>query len=424
MNWETIDGVFTLSFDPLFTTATAAILYLIGVGLRRRVGFLTRFCIPAPVIGGLLMALIALAMHHQGGATVKFQTALQSPMMLAFFTTVGIGGSLGLLRKGGRALIVYLVACWGLAVFQNTFGAVLAKLFGLHPVLGIMAGAVSLEGGHGAAAAFGPTAEAMGVVGAKAVAIASATYGLIAGGILGGPLAAWLIRRNKLELAASQDTLYKDHLDPQSMAKETDSFDLFRMLALVLVLMALGSLASGWFNRQAKDVWKWQNFSLPGYVGAMFAAVIFRNLNDGLKLIKLHERAVELIADISIGIFLTMAMMSLRIWDLYDLAIPLIAILLLQTLAIALFAAFLLFRMLGGDYDAAVICSGFAGHGLGATPNAVSNMDAVCQRYGVVSYKAFLIVPLCGAVLIDLVGIPNIVWFINYLAAAFPVAHP
>ncbi|MDO4786429.1 MAG: sodium/glutamate symporter, partial [Fretibacterium sp.] len=182
--------------------------------------------------------------------------------------------------------------------------------------------------------------------------------------------------------------------------------------------------ASGWFNDQAKNVWKWQNFSLPGYVGAMFAAVIFRNLNDGLKVVRLHERAIELIADISIGIFLTMAMMSLRIWDLYDLAIPLIAILLLQALSIAIVAIFVLFRLLGRDYDAAVICSGFVGHGLGATPNAVSNMSAVCERYGVISYKAFLIVPLCGAVLIDLVGIPNIVWFINRLAAAFPVVTP
>ncbi len=424
MNWETINGVFTLSFDPLFTTAIAAILYMIGVGLRRKIAFLTRYSIPAAVIGGLVMALITLFLHHRGGATVKFQTTLQSPMMLAFFTTVGIGGSLGLLKKGGRALIVYLCACWGLAVFQNAFGASLAKIFGIHPVLGVMAGAVSLEGGHGAAAAFGPTAEAMGIAGAKAVAIASATFGLIAGGIMGGPLATWLIQRNKLELSASQDALYKTHPDLETMSRETDSFDLFRMLTLVLALMALGSMASGWFNDQAKNVWKWQNFSLPGYVGAMFAAVIFRNLNEGLKVVRLHERAIELIADISIGIFLTMAMMSLRIWDLYDLAIPLIAILLLQVLSIAIIAIFVLFRLLGRDYDAAVICSGFVGHGLGATPNAVSNMSAVCERYGVISYKAFLIVPLCGAVLIDLVGIPNIVWFINRLAAAFPVVTP
>ncbi|MDR2522154.1 MAG: sodium/glutamate symporter [Synergistaceae bacterium] len=413
MSWETVGGVFKVSLDPLFTTALASILFVVGVLLRRHISFLTRFCIPAAVIGGLIMALASLAMHHHGGASITFATALQTPMMLAFFTTVGIGGSLSLLKRGGWALLVYLAACWALAAFQNSFGAILAKVLGIHPVLGVMAGAVSLEGGHGAAAAFGPTAEGLGVKGAQAVAIASATYGLIAGGLLGGPVAGWLINRNKLELAASQDEIYKEKRDAAQVL--SDSFDLFRMLTLVLVFMALGSVVSNWVNSQAKNVWEWATFSLPGYVGAMFAAVVFRNLNDVVKLVKIHAKAVDMIADVSIGIFLTMAMMSLRIWDLYDLAVPLIVILLLQTVVIALIAVFILFPLLGRDYDAAVICSGFLGHGLGATPNAVSNMNAVCARCGVVSYKAFLIVPLCGAVLIDLVGIPNIVWFINYL---------
>jgi ESS family glutamate:Na+ symporter len=415
MTWETADGVFGLALNPLFTTAAAAIFFTVGVTLRRRVAFLTRFCIPPAVVGGLIMAFIALWMRHRGGASVSFDTAMQTPMMLAFFTTVGIGGSFSLLKRGGKALIVYLAACWGLAVFQNAFGVGLSKLFGIHPVLGVMAGAVSLEGGHGAAAAFGPTAEGLGVVGARAVAIASATYGLIAGGLLGGPLASWLIGRRRLELAASQDVLFKERPDAGKEAgKPADGYDLFRMLTLVLVLMAVGSVISDWVNGQAKNVWRWENFSLPGYVGAMFAAVVFRNLNDVSKAVELHEKAIELIAEISIGLFLTMAMMSLRIWDLYALAVPLFAILLLQTAAIALLAVLVLFPILGGDYDAAVMCAGFAGHGLGATPNAVSNMNAVCGRYRVMSYKAFLIVPLCGAVLIDLVAIPNIVWFINY----------
>ena len=293
-------------------------------------------------------------------------------------------------------------------------GVGLAKLFNIHPVLGVMAGAVSLEGGHGGAAAFGSTAESLGVAGAQAAAIASATYGLIAGGLLGGPLASRLISKNRLKLATSQDHLFKDHQDAGKKEALNDSFDIFRMLTLILVIMATGGMFSNWFNGQAKNVWRWENFSLPGYVGAMFVAVIFRNLNDALKIVKLHSKAVDLIAEISIGIFLTMAMMSLRIWDLYALAIPLIAILLLQTAGIALLAVFVLFPILGKDYDAAVMCSGFAGHGLGATPNAVSGMNAVCERYQVMSYKAFLIVPLCGAVLIDLVAIPNIVWFINY----------
>ena len=180
------------------------------------------------------------------------------------------------------------------------------------------------------------------------------------------------------------------------------------MLALVLVMMALGSFLSG-------KIKEWYNFSLPGYVGAMFVAVVFRNINDHFPLVKIRSKAIDLISDVSLGLFLTMAMMSLRIWELYDLAVPLIIILALQTVAIFLLGAFLLFPLLGKDYDAAVMCAGFMGHGLGATPNAVANMGAVCERYKVMSHKAFLIVPLCGAVLIDLVGLPNIVWFINYL---------
>lgn len=330
--------------------------------------------------------------------------------MIAFFTTVGIGGSFGLLKRGGKALIIYLFFCWGIALFQNVFGATLARLLGIHPVLGVMAGAVSLEGGHGAAAAFGPVAEELGVAGAQVVAIASATYGLIAGGLLGGPVARWLIERHNITIEASEDAMYTEHLMEDREEDTTfTSYDFLKMLALVLVMMSLGSLIT-------TKIKEWYDFSLPGYVAAMFVAVVFRNINDHMPIVKLRSKAIDLISDVSLGIFLTMAMMSLRIWELYDLAIPLVVILVLQTIALLLLAAFLLFRLLGKDYDAAVMCAGLVGHGLGATPNAVANMGAVCEHYKVMSYKAFLIVPLCGAVLIDLVGIPSIVWFINYFA--------
>lgn len=411
MSWGLINGIFTINLDGMWTTALAAVLLLVGYGLRRRIGILEHFCIPAPVIGGVLMSLLVLFLHHRGGSSIKFNTALQSPLMIAFFTTVGIGGSFGLLKRGGKALIIYLVFCWGIALFQNGFGVGLAKLLGIHPVLGVMAGAVSLEGGHGGAAAFGPVAESLGVSGAQVVAIASATYGLIAGGLLGGPVARWLIDRYKVTISPNDDVVYMQHLQEGKEEKHEGfaSFDFIKMLALVLVIMALGSFVTG----KVKELY---NFSLPGYVAAMFVAVVFRNINDHVKLVKLHDKAIELISDVSLGIFLTMAMMSLRIWELYDLAVPLIVILVMQTVAILLIAALLLFRILGKDYDAAVMCAGFVGHGMGATPNAVANMSAVCEHYNVMSYKAFLIIPLCGAVLIDLVGIPSIVWFINYFA--------
>lgn len=418
MSWSFAENVLSIQFDALWTTAVALLLLIVGYGLRRRLRFFETFCIPAPVVGGLLMAVLALVLHHNGGASVRFTTSLQSPMMLAFFTTVGIGSSLALLKRGGKALIVYLVFCWILAVVQNGAGAALAKLFGIHPALGVMAGAVSLEGGHGAAASFGPLTENLGVAGAAAVAIASATYGLIAGGLLGGPICKWLIDKNHVDIQASDDAIYQksaaEVMREGGGSGEITADVFMKSLCLVLVIMALGSLLSGFIARFTKGT----NFSLPGYVTAMFVAVIFRNLNDHLHLVKINAKCVDLISDVALGVFLTMAMMSLRIWDLYDLALPLMGILLFQTLLIAALGAFVLFPLLGRDYDAAVMCAGFLGHGLGATPNAVANMGAVCERYGVMSHKAFLIVPLCGAVLIDLVGLPNIVWFINWCTAA------
>lgn len=409
MSWESVEGALTVTFDPLWTTVIALLLLLLGYWLKKEVKFFETFCIPAPVLGGLLMALVALAVHHSGGH-IKFTTSLQTPMMLAFFTTVGIGGSFGLLKRGGKALIAYLVFCWCLAVIQNVVGSGLAKTLGIHPVLGIMAGAVSLEGGHGAAASFGAMVEGMGITGASAVAIASATFGLIAGGLLGGPVAVGLIRRNKVKIEASQEEIYQQNAVDLLNGDGEDhitSHGFLKMLGLVLVCMAVGALLGG-------KIKEWSGFSLPGYVSAMFVAVVLRNLNDKLGWITIRSKSISLISDVSIGVFLTMAMMSLRIWDLYDLAGPLCAILAVQTVLLALLTIFILFPLLGKDYDAAVMCAGVMGHGLGATPNAVANMGAMCERYGVMSHKAFLIVPLCGAVLIDLVGLPNIVWFINY----------
>lgn len=409
MGFEYAGKLLTMKLDLVSTTALAAVLLMLGYAVRRKVNFFEKFCIPAPVIGGFAFALLALVFKQTGVVGFKMDTTLQSPFMVAFFTTVGLGGSLGLLRKGGAALIIYLVTCWFIAIFQNAFGASLAYMLGLHPVLGVMAGSVALEGGHGAAAAFGPTAEQLGVKGATAVAIASATYGLIAGSLLGGPTAKWLIDKYKVSVKTSSEQ-YESYQDAVSVSDEQEkvtSRSILSMLALVLVVMAIGSWVSGYLKQIT-------GFVLPGYVGAMFVAVIFRNLNDSFGWVKLRMLSIDVIADVSIGIFLTMAMMGLKIWELYDLAIPLVVILVLQTVAVLAIAVFVLFRLLGKDYDAAVISAGLMGHGLGATPNAVANMGAVCERYGVMSHKAFLIVPLCGAVLIDLVGIPNIVWFINY----------
>ena len=410
MEFEVVKNILILKMDMIATTALAGLLLVIGYWLRKNVGVFNRFCIPAPVIGGFAFAILALIFKETGVVNFKFTTTLQSPFMIAFFTTVGLGGSLALMKKGGKALLIYLFFCWFISIFQNTIGVGLASIFGIHPVLGVMAGAVSLEGGHGAAAAFGPTAEALGVKGATAVAIASATFGLIAGGLLGGPVAKFLIEKNHVVVEASKEHFGSFEEAIGSGTEETiESKGFIHMMVLVLIVMAIGALVSGKLKAAT-------GFDLPGYVGAMIIAVIFRNINDQIHMVKLNMKNIDLMADVSIGIFLTMAMMTLRIWDLYDLALPLISILVIQTIALILLAVFVLFRLLGKDYDAAVICAGLMGHGLGATPNAVANMGSVCEHYNVMSYKAFLIVPLCGAVLIDMVGLPCIVWFINHFA--------
>ncbi|MDR3230869.1 MAG: sodium:glutamate symporter [Synergistaceae bacterium] len=417
MTWDIAEGLVCLSFDPLFTIAIASMLFITGVWLRKKIALLRRFCVPSGVVGGLGMAFFALALYRSSGMMISFDHSLQIPMVAIFFTRVGMTGSFRLLTRGGKVLFTYLLFCWGLVLFQNVLGVTVAKLFGIHPVLGVMAGAVSLEGGHNLAVIFGSLAESLGVAGASVVAIASATFGLMAGGTLGAPLAEWLIRSRGLEIATSYDMLYRGYHDLcENESGSIEIPDFVHTLGLILVIMALGRWGSERLQVRIAGIPGWENFTFPGYVGAMFLAVIFRNVNDAFKIVRIHPKSLDLISTVSVSLFLTVSMMSLRIWELYGLGLPLVIILAAQTLAVIGVAVMLLFPLLGGDYDAAIICSGFVGHGLGAPSSAVSMMRAACDQYNVVSYKAFLIVPLCSAVLIDLLALPCIIWFVNYFA--------
>ncbi|MBG4187089.1 sodium/glutamate symporter [Pseudomonas aeruginosa] len=399
----------TLHLDALSTTALALLLLALGSQLKKRSRWLTRLCVPSPVIAGFGFAFLVWLLRDRGWLDIGLDTSLQTPLMVAFFTTVGLGGSLGLLRKGGKTLLVYLSACWALAILQNLIGVGSAGLLGLDPLLGIMAGAVSLEGGFGAAAAFGPVAEGLGAQGATTVALAAATFGMGAGGLLGSPVARWLIERNRLPVQAESDNRL-DALGQQERrqhaAATLDGNLLLRLLTCVLLVMVLGF----WLGDALEER---LGLVLPSYVGAMFIAIVLRNLDDRLGWLRIPDHAVGTLGDVCLGIFLTMAMMSLKFWELENLGLPLLGVLFIQVAVLLLLTIFVLFRLLGRNYDAAVLCAGFLGHGLGATPNAVANMGAVCEHYRVFSHKAFIIVPLCGAVLIDLVAIPAITWFIN-----------
>ncbi|TEI38018.1 sodium/glutamate symporter [Pseudomonas aeruginosa] len=399
----------TLHLDALSTTALALLLLALGSQLKKRSRWLTRLCVPSPVIAGFGFAFLVWLLRDRGWLDIGLDTSLQTPLMVAFFTTVGLGGSLGLLRKGGKTLLVYLSACWALAILQNLIGVGSAGLLGLDPLLGIMAGAVSLEGGFGAAAAFGPVAEGLGAQGATTVALASATFGMVAGGLLGSPVARRLIERNRLPVQAESDNRLEalgQQERRQHAAATLDGNLLLRLLTCVLLVMVLGF----WLGDALEER---LGLVLPSYVGAMFIAIVLRNLDDRLGWLRIPDHAVGTLGDVCLGIFLTMAMMSLKFWELENLGLPLLGVLFIQVAVLLLLTIFVLFRLLGRNYDAAVLCAGFLGHGLGATPNAVANMGAVCEHYRVFSHKAFIIVPLCGAVLIDLVAIPAITWFIN-----------
>ncbi|MFJ4431253.1 sodium/glutamate symporter [Pseudomonas sp. NPDC089395] len=397
----------TLQLDALTTVALALLLLAMGAQLKKHSHWLRQLCVPAPVIGGFGFALVVWLLRNLQWLDITLDTAMQTPLMVMFFTTVGLGGSLGLLRQGGKILFVYLGACWGLALLQNLVGVGMAKALGIDPLLGIMAGAVSLEGGFGAAAAFGPIAESLGTSGATTAALASATFGMVAGALLGSPVARFLIDRKKLVVRAdSADTLQVLEKANEGPGVAIDSKVLLRLLTCMLVIMVLGF----WIGDALKAH---LGIVLPVYVGAMFVAIIVRNFNDRAQLIEIPDNAVGTLGDISLGMFLTMAMMSLKFWELEQLGLPLLVILVVQVLIMMALCVFVLFRLFGGNYDAAVLCAGYMGHGLGATPNAVANMGAICDHYKVFSYKAFIIVPLCGAVLIDIVALPVITWFIN-----------
>ncbi len=410
MKLETIDGIQNLQLDMIATLALAGVLLMLGYFIRNKVKLLDRLCIPAPVIGGLLFSLIVWGFRSSEVLIINMDTTLQLPFMLTFFTCVGFGGSFKLLKSGGKLLVLFLVACWILAIIQNVVGVSLASVLGLNPVLGVMAGTVSLVGGHGNAAAFGPVAENLGVTGATTVAVASATFGLITGSLIGGPVGNWLIKKNKLEIKTDESVEEKSE---EEVISENDfkvkSF--LSHLTLIFVFMFGGIVISDLVSKLGI-----QNFALPNYVGAMFLAIIFRNLNDKKTIFDLNFKEINIIMEVGLSFFLTMATMTLKIWELADLAGPLLILLVVQMIIVILFSLFVVFPMLGKTYDSAVMTGGYAGWGLGISATAVVCMSAICEKYNLRSTKAFLIVPLCGAVFVDIVAVPIIIFFITKFA--------
>ncbi|MBX3146094.1 MAG: sodium/glutamate symporter [Gemmatimonadales bacterium] len=406
----------TVRLDLIETVAVAAVLLFVGYALVRRVWFLNRFNIPAPVVGGFVFAAAALVLRQTGVLAFEFNTTLQSPFMIAFFTTIGLGASFGLLRIGGPQVLIFWGLATLLAALQNGVGLGLAAVLGVDPLIGLISGSVTMTGGHGTGAAFGKLFEEQyQVPGAVTLALAAATFGLVSGGLLGGPIATRLVRRDALSSSGSTarrsvtvevEVTESADAEPLPDAASDESASAYRILhglAIILVAMALGGLLSAWLGRF---------ITLPAYIGAMIVAAVIRNLDDRLGFLRMDQRTVEDLGTVALSLFLTMALMSLRLWELLELAVPMLVILAAQVMLVAGFAYYVTYRVMGRDFEAAVMSGGHCGFGLGATPNAVANMRAIVERYGPAP-RAFLVVPMVGAFFIDFTNALIITAFVN-----------
>ncbi len=394
MSIEMLDSVLNINADAVMTTAMAAVLLLIGYFIKSKVSILNKYCIPAPVVGGFLFMFVTFAGHVTNTFKFNFTTSFQDPFMLAFFTTVGLGASVSLLKKGGILLVIYWATAGVISIFQNVIGIAVSKVISLEAPYALLASAISMIGGHGAAGAYGKTFAEMGYSAGIEVGAAAATFGLISAVLVGGPLARRLIV--KYDLKPDEDENFESDIDTvnASTGEKLSSLDVIKNVTVILVCMAVGTVISGWIGKLI-------GMSFPTYVGAMFVAVIVRNVNEGAHFYNFSFSLVDGIGDVMLSLYLAIALMTLKLWELAGLIGGVLIVVLCQVLFMILIAYFVVFRVLGKNYDAAVMCAGLCGHGLGATPSAIVNMTSVKDRYGM-SRRAFMIVPIVGAFLVDI----------------------
>lgn len=397
-----------LQLDFYSTLVAASLVLLLGRWLVARIGFLRVYSIPEPVAGGLLVAALLLALRALADVEVRFDTSLQTPLMLAFFATIGLNADFASLKRGGRVLGIFLLVVTALLVVQNAMGIALAKALGLDPLMGLLAGSITLSGGHGTGAAWGAVfSEKYGVASASELAIASATFGLVLGGLIGGPVARLLIKRVQVPGVEHSQPRRPKGFERPDQERMITSFSFIETMALLAISLQVGTCLSGVIQGTA--------FELPTFVCVLFVGVVLRNGLSALGWHQVFEREVSLLGNVSLSLFLAIALMSLKLWDLAALALPIVILLAAQALLMALFAIFVTFRVMGSNYDAAVLAAGHCGFGLGATPTAIANMQAVTQRFGP-SQIAFLVVPMVGAFFID---ITNAVVIKLFLALPF-----
>lgn len=420
----------SIELNMIQTAGIGAFALIVGIILTRKVAFLQRFCVPSPVSGGIIFSLLTLALYSWFHIEVSFDGTLKDVFMLAFFTSVGFQSDLKVLKQGGKLLIIMLGLLVVIIAMQNLMPIGIARLMGVNPLIGIATGSVSMTGGHGTAGGFASVLEEMGLRGAGTIGMSAATFGLIAGSMIGGPLAERIIRKKLTheqmqpqdeEIDPAMAGIESDEASPAGRAKRVSTNEVeFQQYAkafyCIILVMGAGTLMS-WLLAKT-------GITFPTYFGALILAAIARNTlgfisfkrNDKwIKADKLldMDRIIS-VGNICLSLFLGMAMISLKLWELQSLAFPLIVMLVSQVLMMALFVYFVAFPLLGRDYDAAVLCAGICGFGLGATPNAMANMSAVCYKYRY-AVKPFLIVPIIGAMFADFINTGILTLFLNFL---------
>ena len=398
----------TVSLNMYQALAVAAAMLVVGQILVNKIEFLRRYCIPAPVVGGLIFAIVHTILRGVGVVEFEMDTTLQTVFMTAFFCSVGFLAAFGMLKKGGVGVIKFLILAIVMVAIQDVVGGFGAKIFGLNGQLGLAMGSIPLVGGHGTSASFGAFLEERGVEGATTVAVACATYGLIAGCVIGGPIASSKIRKFNLKSAGLNESGHKgtDYVQVEK-DKDTGALDEAKMLSAaiyIVIAVGIGTVISLFIAKV---------LTMPAYIGAMLAAALIRNVADGSgKPLPMDE--ITSLGNVSLSLFLALAMINLKLWQLVALAVPMIVILLIQTVIMFLYASYVVFPVMGKDYDAATMSSGFCGFGMGATPNAMANMQAVTKLYGPAPV-AFMIVPLVGSLFIDFFNAAIITAFANFL---------
>ncbi len=400
-----------LNFSTYYTLICAALVLLVGKYLVHKIRFLRDFNIPEPVAGGLVAAAVIYSIHEFTGYSFSFNSDLQTGFMLIFFASIGLSANFAKLREGGAALVLFLCIIAVFILVQNAVGIGLATAMGLDPLIGLIAGSITLLGGHGTAGAWGLVLEnEHGVQGAVTLGIACATFGLVIGGLIGGPLAKGLITRYRLTNPAAADAA--------TSSPDDANFENPQKVRLITTEAAIETLALFaaclGFAEFMTTFSKGTFFQLPTFVWALGGGVILRNTLNYLFNFQVFDRAIDLFGNVGLSVYLAIALLSLKLWELSGLAAPLMLILLAQTLTMALFACFVTFRVMGKNYDAAVLAAGHCGFGMGATPTAIANMQAITNQYGP-SHKSFLIVPMVGAFFIDIVNAAMIQLFVKLL---------